>query len=51
MVATLNSADSLLSYLNRPGTRNKFDSILNELQQITQNINQITKEIKEAFKR
>lgn len=46
----LGSNDSVVAYLNRPATSQKIDSILNELQQVTQNLNHITREIKSALR-
>lgn len=50
MAKTLNSSDSIISYINRPSTRTKIDGILTELQEVTRNLNAITKEIQSALK-
>ncbi len=50
LAKTLNSSESIFGYVNRPSTRNKIDSILTELQEVTQNLNSITKEIQSALK-
>lgn len=50
LTQNLNSPDSLLTYANRPATRNRIDAILAELQDVSRNLNQITRDISAMLK-